>query len=89
MMKINPLNNPKINAYKQHIQKQQETQSKHQATDQVQISKEAQHLQQSNPIVEARQEKVEQIKQQVQNGTYELDAKQTAEKIIEFWGRRS
>ncbi|MFB9973264.1 flagellar biosynthesis anti-sigma factor FlgM [Allobacillus sp. SKP2-8] len=88
-MKINPLNNPKINAYKPQIQQQQQqTQSKNQATDQVEISKEAKQLQQSNPIVEARQKKVESLKREVQNGTYQLDPKQTAEKMVEFWNGR-
>ncbi|MFC0013575.1 MULTISPECIES: flagellar biosynthesis anti-sigma factor FlgM [Allobacillus] len=88
-MKINPLNNPKINAYKPQVQQQQQqTQSKNQATDKVQISEEAKQLQQSNPIVEARQEKVENLKQEVQKGTYQLDPKQTAEKMVEFWNGR-
>nr|WP_289037056.1 flagellar biosynthesis anti-sigma factor FlgM [uncultured Allobacillus sp.] len=88
-MKINPLNNPKINAYKPQVQQQQQqTQSKNQATDKVQISEEAKQLQQFNPIVEVRQEKVENLKQEIQKGTYQLDPKQTAEKMVEFWNGR-
>ncbi|TFB24382.1 flagellar biosynthesis anti-sigma factor FlgM [Filobacillus milosensis] len=87
-MKINPLNNTNLNPYKKNIQKQQDVKNAGQPQDKLEISNQAKQLQGNNSIVEARQEKVDELKKQVQNGDYQVDPKKTAEKMIDFWTNR-
>ncbi|GEL78713.1 flagellar biosynthesis anti-sigma factor FlgM [Tenuibacillus multivorans] len=87
-MKINPLNNTNLNPYLKQMQKQDNVKNTQQPQDKLEISNQAKKLQDGNEIVEARQEKVKELKQQVENGDYQIDPKKTAEKMIEFWNNR-
>ncbi len=58
-----------------------------QQSDKVEISNKAKAMQESNTIEKARQDHVQSIKQQVQDGEYDVDLKKTAEKLLEFYRR--
>ena len=86
-MKINNNQGPaSINPYKQNIQKLNGVkQTSIQGTDKLEISSKAKDLQQISHIQMQRQEKIESIKTSIANGTYSLDAKNTAKSIIDFY----
>ena len=83
-MKINPMQS--VNAYR----KQQEVNTAKQPDmtrkqDDVQISSEAKKMQQSSQLNLDRQEKIQQLKEKIENGTYEVNAQETARKFYDFW----
>lgn len=53
--------------------------------DKIEISSEALVLQKGNSVEAARQEKVQQLQQKVQSGEYQVNAKETARKLYDFW----
>lgn len=53
--------------------------------DHVQISSQAQELFNKTAKEAIRQEKVQAIKQQIENGTYEIDSKRIAQDVTDFW----
>ncbi|MGP7818537.1 flagellar biosynthesis anti-sigma factor FlgM [Niallia sp. 01092] len=82
-MKINHYNRVNLNPYKKQIEKNEAAESiKRQ--DKVEISQEAKKLQESNGM-EGRQEKIQELKNQINNGHYEIDATTVAKKILSFW----
>lgn len=87
MMKINGVNGANLNPYQKQMQKQQQLQSS-QPKDKLEISNEAKQLQEGNGIVQARKEKVENLKQQVKSNEYDVNPKKTAEKMIDFWANK-
>lgn len=61
--------------------------------DKIQISNKAYQMQQLalvreilKEVSEVRQDKVSQIREAIEKGEYEVDAREVAEKIIEFYG---
>ncbi len=58
-----------------------------QVTDRVEFSKEAREMAQANKVAmhrdEIRAERVEQLRQMVQNGTYTVDAEKLAAKMLD------
>lgn len=84
-MKINPLHS--VNPY----QKRQEITSKRKTAasqrDEVQISAEAKQMQQSSQISLERQEKIKEIKEKIDKGTYKVNAHEVARKFYEFWSK--
>lgn len=85
-MKINePGRINAVNSYqKQHGQRIDAVNKKKQV-DQVQISTEAKELQSINQMLSPeRTEKVDVLKQQVQSGTYHVEAGKIAEKLLPF-----
>ncbi|MDQ0352904.1 negative regulator of flagellin synthesis FlgM [Alkalibacillus filiformis] len=83
-MKINPTNKPHLNPYQKQMQNQPAKQS-NQQSDKVEISNKAKAMQEGNSIEKARQDHVQSIKQQVQDGEYDVNLKKTAEKLLEFY----
>jgi negative regulator of flagellin synthesis FlgM len=81
-MKINGTNHSKINPYQnqQYVQKKEAKKANTQA-DQLQISDQAKQLQSKD----TRSSYVNEIKQQVENGEYKVDNKETARKLLNFW----
>lgn len=53
--------------------------------DRVEISEEAKELQQRSTWAAEREEKVRRLKEQIDNGTYEIDARAIAEKLYKFY----
>lgn len=86
-MKINPYSAQGINPYKRQINKQDFTNSKTGKTaDKVEISSAAIEMQQGGSQVTAqRQAKVDELKSQVANGTYQVDPKAVANSIVKFY----
>ncbi len=59
--------------------------SKRLQSDKLQISEQAMKMQESDKVQHQREARVNEIKQAVENGTYEIAPKQTAEKLLQFW----
>ncbi|UNL84790.1 flagellar biosynthesis anti-sigma factor FlgM [Priestia koreensis] len=84
-MKINPLGTSGINPYKKQIDKLAQIEKAAGKRDEVQISTQAKELQQTNQVVTERQKKIDELKQQIQNGTYQIDAKKIAKGLVDFY----
>lgn len=85
-MKINNLGPTGINPYKKALNKLDNV-SKTTANkaDKVEISSAAKEMQQISQLDSARQKKVEELKQSVQNGTYQPNAKATASSLLNYF----
>lgn len=84
-MKINNLGPTGINPYKKAISKLDKVSNTTTAkADKVEISSAAKEMQLINQLDSARQKKIEELKQSVQNGTYKPNATATASSIINY-----
>lgn len=83
-LKINNIGHVKINPYNKQIEKMDKSQQVSRR-DKIEISSEALELQKGNQLEAARQERVEQLQQKVQSGEYEVNPKETARKLYDFW----
>jgi negative regulator of flagellin synthesis FlgM len=88
-MKINPYGTQGINPYKRNMNKlDQAGKTTGKTTDKVEISSEAIEMQQQvNQTTAERQSKIDEIKLQVENGTYKVDPKTVAKSIINFYSK--
>lgn len=78
-----------INPYKRQMNKLDAAANTHnKKADKVEISSTAKEMQQLSQVSVQRQEKVEELKLQVENGTYKLDAKETAKSILNFYHKK-
>ncbi|WP_079710760.1 flagellar biosynthesis anti-sigma factor FlgM [Paraliobacillus ryukyuensis] len=85
-MKIYGPNHTNFNPYQKQMNKQSEIDtSKRLQSDKLQISEQAMKMQESDKVQHQREARVNEIKQAVENGTYEIAPKQTAEKLLQFW----
>ena len=76
-MKIQKFNLPAINPYKANQLKAEQTEHKAKMkTDKLEISSEAKQLSETSSFTVERNERVQQLKAQVQAGTYEVNAEQ-------------
>lgn len=73
-----------MNPYKKQIEKMNQLQ-KTSSTDQVQISTEAMELQKGSRIETERQAKVEELKNKIESGEYQVNPREVAKKMYEFW----
>lgn len=86
LMKINNIGSSGVNPYKRQMNKlNNAAKSINKAEDKVEISTTAKEMQQVSNYLQARQEKVEQLRIQVENGTYKVDPQDVAKGIIEFY----
>lgn len=86
MMKINNLGLSGINPYKKQINKLDNAEKTTRTTvDKVEISATAKGMQQISSYASQRQEKIEALKIQVENGNYKVDAKEIAQSVINFY----
>lgn len=85
-MKIQKFNLPAINPYKANQLKadQFEQQAKRQ-TDKIEISSEAKQLSEISPITIERNDRVQQLKAQIESGTYEVNAEQLASNLVKYY----
>lgn len=85
-MKIQRFNIPAINPYKTNQLKadQQANKAKFQA-DKIEISSEAKQLSEVSPFTIERNERVQQLKGQIEAGTYEVDAEQLASSLAKYY----
>ncbi|MGM8212549.1 flagellar biosynthesis anti-sigma factor FlgM [Virgibacillus sp. W0430] len=87
-MKIQGTNLPKLNAYKQQLQKPAHRQQEANRNDQINISNEAKQLQESSITNLRRSEYIQEIKRAVEAGEYTINVEKTAQKMIDFWSTR-
>ena len=85
-MKINPLGSSGVNPYNRQVHKAAQT-SNIQRSDKVEISKTAKEMQQLSQIPAERQARINELKSQVENGTYKLDARETAKSITDYYSK--
>ncbi|SDO37495.1 flagellar biosynthesis anti-sigma factor FlgM [Alkalicoccus daliensis] len=83
-MKINPMHS--LNAYNrsQETQRSKETQQP-QKSDRIEISKAAQEMAKSQEFQAARNERVQELKEQVENDKYQVNSQDVARKMYDFW----
>ncbi|WP_110928433.1 flagellar biosynthesis anti-sigma factor FlgM [Bacillus massiliglaciei] len=91
-MKINNIGTQGINPY--HLQSQKAEKANMisaKKTDKLEISSAAKEMQSASAanVTAARQEKINSLKVQVENGTYKIDAKATAKGIINFYAKNN
>lgn len=83
-MKINPIGTQGVNPYKRQMNKLDQVKSVNQQKDKVEISTTAKEMQQ---VADQRQAKVEELKGQVENGTYTVDPKEVAKSMVRFYSK--
>lgn len=87
-MKINGIGKMGMNPYNIQANKQEQVKSLNKANrDKLEISSEAKEMQGITEISTERQKKVEELKLQVENGTYKLDPKATAKGIVNYYSK--
>ncbi|WP_077214815.1 flagellar biosynthesis anti-sigma factor FlgM [Bacillus dakarensis] len=83
-MKINHIGRMNINPYNKQMEKVDKLQSEPKR-DKLEISSEAIELQKGNSLELEREEKVEKLRDKIQSGEYEINPKEVAKKMYEFW----
>ncbi|MFC0187350.1 flagellar biosynthesis anti-sigma factor FlgM [Fictibacillus aquaticus] len=88
-MKINNFNPIHNNPYKKQMN-EAAGQSKQtpQKRDEINISSEAKNLHTQLKLDAERKAKVEEIKKQVENGTYQVQPEKTAKSFLDFWRKQ-
>lgn len=84
-MRIDKFGLPGINPYKRQFDKETQVKKNAIKQDKVEISAAAKELQQLSQWTVEHQEKVRKLKEQVQNGTYQIDAKAIAKSVYQFY----
>ena len=85
-MKINSFNRPDTNPYSKQINHvEKHTRTERIEADQIQISKEAKELQQSSKYDAERKARVEQLKNQIEQGNYKVDPKKVAYSMAKYY----
>ncbi|QED49608.1 flagellar biosynthesis anti-sigma factor FlgM [Cytobacillus dafuensis] len=88
-MKINNFGASGVNPYKRQMNKlDQVDKLANKAADKVEISTEAKEMQHVTQIENERQAKVEELKIQVENGTYKVNPKEVARGIYQFYFKK-
>lgn len=87
-MKINNINVPAVNPYKANEMKIEKAASKAPIqTDKLEISSEAKKLSEIQSYAVERSERVEQIKAQIEAGTYKVDPEKLAVDLIDYYNK--
>ncbi|MBA2175559.1 flagellar biosynthesis anti-sigma factor FlgM [Halobacillus locisalis] len=86
-MKINGPNQTNFNPYQKQLNKQTDMKQQGNRQDKLEISNQAKQMQGNDQPSPARQKLVNQIKQDVDSGNYQVDPKATAKKMIDFWSK--
>ena len=87
-MKINKFNLPPINPYKANQLKVEKAETKVQAqTDKLEISTEAKQLSGITSFSVERNERVAEIKSQIDAGTYKVDPEALAANLISYYNK--
>ena len=85
-LKINNFRPSGVNPYRNQQNKMDQLgKSKQKKTDVVEISREAKEMQSISSIDKERQTKVEELKAQVENGTYNPQPNQIAKSMIDYY----
>lgn len=85
-MKINRFNLPAVNPYKANqLKAEQAEQQNKMKTDKLEISSKAKQLSEMSTFTAERNERVQQLKKQVESGTYKVDADQLASNLVKHF----
>ncbi len=85
-MKIQKFNLPAINPYKANQLKAEQSEQKAKVkTDKLEISSEAKQLSEMSSFTVERNERVQELKAQVQAGTYKVDPEQLAADLVKYF----
>ncbi|MEC2077882.1 flagellar biosynthesis anti-sigma factor FlgM [Metabacillus fastidiosus] len=85
-MKINNIGSTNgVNPYKRQLDKNESIAKASSQKDKVEISTAAKDLQQTSGLTKARQEKINAIKEQIENGIYKIDAEAIAKGLLKFY----
>ncbi|MBB5173764.1 flagellar biosynthesis anti-sigma factor FlgM [Texcoconibacillus texcoconensis] len=84
-MKINPFHNVNQIYQKQTQQNKVEQNERPKQRDQIEISSEAKRMQVDAKRDPERQEKIDQLKQKINDGTYDVPSQDVAKKVAQFW----
>jgi negative regulator of flagellin synthesis FlgM len=87
-MKINNFGTNRINPYNRQMNKIDELKKADKPVDKVEISSTAKAMQQISDVEQLRQKKVEELKIQVENGTYKPNPSEIAKSIVEFYSKK-
>ena len=87
-MKINKINIPPVNPYRANQMKTEQVKEQAKVkTDKLEISSEAKQLSEVSPVTIGRNEKVQQLKAQIESGNYEVNPEQLASKLINYFNK--
>ncbi|PID14426.1 flagellar biosynthesis anti-sigma factor FlgM [Sporosarcina sp. P34] len=87
-MKIEGFKPQAINPYRNQQMKVDQTKQAAQVkTDKLEISSEAKKLSATSPIESARQQRVQELKAQVQSGEYQVDADKLASTMLSYFNK--
>ncbi|MFC7062466.1 flagellar biosynthesis anti-sigma factor FlgM [Halobacillus seohaensis] len=85
-MKINGPNHANFNPYQKQVNQPTDLKNNaKQQQDKVEISDQGKALQDSGKTSEARQKHINEIKSQVEDGTYKVDHQRTAKNLVDFF----
>lgn len=86
-MKINPINLQAINSYNQQARPVKNTTTPKTFKDQIEISSKAKEMQATSTYANERAERMKKIKEEIDSGTYKVDAKQVAQDMLKYYRR--
>ncbi|MBO0589090.1 flagellar biosynthesis anti-sigma factor FlgM [Sporosarcina sp. E16_8] len=85
-MKIQKFNVPAINPYKANqVKAEKSEQQAKMKTDKLEISSEAKKLSETSTFTAGRNERIQELKAQVQAGTYEVNPEQLASNLVKYF----
>jgi negative regulator of flagellin synthesis FlgM len=87
-MKINNFGTHRINPYNRQMNKLDELKKTEKPVDKVEISSTAKAMQQLSDVEQQRAKKVEELKIQVENGTYKPNPQEIAKSIANFYSKK-
>jgi len=87
-MKINNFGTHRVNPYNRQINKMDELKKAEKPVDKVEISSTAKAMQQLSDVEQQRAKKVEELKIQVENGTYKPNPQEIAKSIANFYSKK-
>lgn len=88
-MKINQFGTSGINPYNRQMNKLEgSARAKNSSADKIEISTTAKEMQQVSQYAATRQQKVEELKIQVENGNYKINPKEIAKSIVNFYTQK-
>jgi negative regulator of flagellin synthesis FlgM len=87
-MKINNFGTHRVNPYNRQMNKLDELKKAEKPVDKVEISSTAKAMQQVTEVEQQRAKKVEDLKIQVQNGTYKPNPQEIAKSIADFYSKK-
>lgn len=85
-MKINKINIPPVNPYRTNQLKAEQAKEQPKVkADKLEISQQAKQLSETSPVTLERNERVQQLKAQVEAGTYKVEPEKLAASLIKYY----